>query len=357
MRKDCETISRSGDGMTVLVTGGAGYIGGHMVLALLDAGEKIVVLDDLSTGFRWAVPKAAKLIVGDVGDAALVDDIIASHKIDAIAHFAAKIVVPESIGDPLRYYLNNTAKARSLLECAVRGKIKHFIFSSTAAVYGEPPVIPVEETVPLAPISPYGRSKLMTEWMLEDAAKAHDLKFAILRYFNVAGADPNGRLGQSTPQATHLIKVAVQAALGLRPFLEVFGTDYPTKDGTCIRDYIQVSDLVAAHLIALAYLRDGGESLVCNCGYGHGVSVFEVVDAVKQVSGADFNVRISGRRPGDPASLVAGTKCIKAVLGWTPKYDDLPTIVGQAFDWERRLHNKSVAGQPAGANSLECDAV
>jgi UDP-glucose 4-epimerase len=343
--------------MTVLVTGGAGYIGGHMVLALLDADEKVVVLDDLSTGFHWGVPKAAKLIVGDVGDAALVDGILAEHMIDAIAHFAAKIVVPESTAEPLRYYLNNTAKARTLLECAVRGKIKHFIFSSTAAVYGEPPVTPVDETVPLAPINPYGRSKLMTEWMLEDAAKAHDLKFAILRYFNVAGADPNGRLGQSTPQATHLIKVAVQAALGIRAGLEVFGTDYPTRDGTCIRDYIQVSDLVAAHLMALDHLRKGGASLICNCGYGRGVSVFEVVDAVKQVSGVDFKVRISGRRPGDPASLVAATKRIKAVRGWTPKYDDLPTIVGQALEWERRLHNTSITGQPAGANSLARDAV
>ncbi|MBA3544073.1 MAG: UDP-glucose 4-epimerase GalE [Chthoniobacterales bacterium] len=343
--------------MTVLVTGGAGYIGGHMVLALLDAGEKIVVLDDLSTGFRWAVPAAAKFIIGDVGNAALVDAILAQHEIDAIAHFAAKIVVPESIGDPLCYYLNNTAKARNLLECAVRGKIKHFIFSSTAAVYGEPAVTPVDETVPLAPINPYGRSKLMTEWMLEDAAKAHGLKFAILRYFNVAGADPKGRLGQSTLSATHLIKVAVQAALGLRPGLEVFGTDYPTRDGTCIRDYIQVSDLVAAHLMALDCLRKGGKSLICNCGYGRGFSVLEVVDAVKQVSGADFKVRISGRRPGDPASLVACPKRIKAVLGWTPKYDDLPTIVSQALDWERQLHNKSLAGEPAGANSLACDAV
>jgi UDP-glucose 4-epimerase len=343
--------------MTVLVTGGAGYIGGHMVLALLDAGEKVAVLDDLSTGFRWAVPAAAKLIAGDVGDVALVDDILARHKIDAIAHFAAKIVVPESVADPLGYYLNNTAKARTLLECAVRGKIKHFIFSSTAAVYGEPPVTPVDETLPLAPINPYGRSKLMTEWMLQDVGQAHGLKFAILRYFNVAGADPKGRLGQSTPNATHLIKVAVQAALGLRPGLEVFGTDYETRDGTCIRDYIQVSDLVAAHLMALDYLRKGGESFICNCGYGRGVSVLEVVDAVKQVSGVDFKVRISGRRPGDPASLVAGTKRIKAVLGWTPKYDDLPTIVGQALEWERRLHNKSITGEPAGANSLACDAV
>jgi UDP-glucose 4-epimerase len=343
--------------MTVLVTGGAGYIGVHMVLALLDAGEKVVVLDDLSTGFRAVVKPPAKLIVGDVGDVALVDDILASREIDAIAHFAAKIVVPESIGDPLPYYLNNAAKTRSLLECAVRGKIKHFILSSSAAVYGEPPVTPVDETVPLVPINPYGRSKLMAEWMLEDAAKAHDLKFAILRYFNVAGADPKGRLGQSTPNATHLIKVAVQAALGLRPGLEVFGTDYPTRDGTCIRDYIQVSDLVAAHLMALDHLRKGGESLICNCGYGRGVSVFEVVDAVKQVSGADFKVRISGRRPGDPASLVACAKRVKAVLGWTPKYDDLPTIVRQALDWERRLQAKSVTAEPTGTNSLECDAV
>jgi UDP-glucose 4-epimerase len=342
--------------MTVLVTGGAGYIGGHMVLAFLDAGENVVVLDDLSTGFRVAVKHPAKLIAGDVGDAALVARILAEHKIDAIAHFAAKIVVPESIADPLRYYLNNTAKTRTLIDCAVRGKIKHFIFSSTAAVYGEPPVTSIDETVPLAPINPYGRSKLMAEWMLEDAAKAHDLKFAIFRYFNVAGADPKGRLGESTPQATHLIKVAVQAALGLRPALEIFGTDYPTRDGTCIRDYIQVSDLVAAHRMALDHLREGGESLICNCGYGRGVSVLEAVEAVKQVSGVDFKVRISGRRPGDPASLVAGTTRIKAALGWTPEYDDLPTIVGQALEWERRLHNKSVTG-PAGANSLACDAV
>jgi UDP-glucose 4-epimerase len=343
--------------MTVLVTGGAGYIGGHMVLALADAGEKIVVLDDLSTGFRAAVRPPAILIAGDVGDAALVERILAEHKIDAIAHFAAKIVVPESIGDPLRYYLNNTAKARTLIECAVRGKIKHFVFSSTAAVYGEPPVATVDETIPLAPINPYGRSKLMVEWMLEDTARAHDLKFAILRYFNVAGADPNGRLGQSTPDATHLIKVAVQAALGLRPGLEVFGTNYPTRDGTCIRDYIQVTDLIEAHLMALGHLRNGGESLTCNCGYGRGVSVFEVIDAVKQVSGADFKVRISGRRAGDPASLVAGTEHIRAVLGWTPKYDDLPTIVSQALEWERRLHNKSITGKPAGANSFACGAV
>jgi UDP-glucose 4-epimerase len=342
--------------MTVLVTGGAGYIGGHMVLALLDVGEDVVVLDDLSTGFRWAVPDSARLIVGDFGDMALVKRIIAEHQIDAIAHFAAKIVVPESVSDPLLYYLNNTAKARNLLQCAVDGKIKHFVFSSTAAVYGEPDMDPIPESIPLAPINPYGRSKLMTEWMLQDAAKAHGLKFAILRYFNVAGADPRRRLGQSSPQATHLIKVAVQAALGYRPGLEVFGTDYPTRDGSCVRDFIQVTDLVDAHVGALDYLRKGGESFTCNCGYGRGLSVLEVVDAVKQVAGTDFKVRISGRRPGDPASLVAGTQRIRALLGWEPKYDDLPTIIGQALEWERRLHNKPLTREHSGPDSLEHNA-
>jgi UDP-glucose 4-epimerase len=343
--------------MMVLVTGGAGYIGGHMVLALLDTGEKVVVLDDLSTGFRSAVRHPAKLIVGDFGDMALVETLLREHEIDAIAHFAAKIVVPESVTDPLRYYLNNTAKARNLLECAARHNIKHFIFSSTAAVYGEPEVNPVSEMAPLAPINPYGRSKLMTEWMLQDAGKAHGLNYVILRYFNVAGADPKGRLGQSSPQATHLIKVAVQAALGFRPGLEVFGDDYPTKDGTCIRDYIQVTDLVAAHLMALDYLRKGGESLICNCGYGRGFSVFEVIDVVKKVSGVDFNVRISGRRAGDPASLVAGAERIKSALGWAPRHDDLPAIVGQALDWERRMHNKSIAEIVPVSNSVARGAV
>jgi UDP-glucose 4-epimerase len=326
--------------MTVLVTGGAGYVGGHMVLALLDAGENVVVLDNLSTGFHWAVRSPAKLVVGDVGDAALIGDIIAQYRIDAIAHFAAKIVVPESVIDPLAYYLNNTAKARSLLESAVGGKIKYFIFSSTAAVYGETTDSPISETAPLAPINPYGRSKLTSEWMLQDVSKAHGLKFAILRYFNVAGADPQGRLGQSTPQATHLIKLGAQTAIGVRPYLEVFGTDYPTKDGTCIRDYIQVTDLVNAHILALNYLRHGGENLICNCGYGHGHSVFEVVGAMRKVSGIEFEVRISNRRPGDPASLVADTACIRSVLGWKPKWDDLTEIVGQAVDWEKSLWGK-----------------
>jgi UDP-glucose 4-epimerase len=325
--------------MAVLVTGGAGYIGGHMVLALLDAGEKVVVLDDLSTGFRWAVPEAAEFILGDFGDPALIDSILARGDIDAIAHFAAKIVVPESVTNPLLYYENNTAKARVLLDSAVRNHVPHFIFSSTAAVYGEPAANPIFETAALAPINPYGRSKLMVEWMLEDVAKAHPLRFVALRYFNVAGADPKGRLGQSTPQATHLIKVAVQAALGHRDGLDVFGVDYPTRDGSCIRDYIQVTDLIEAHLLALRHLRKGGDSLICNCGYGQGFSVLEVIDVVKRISGVDFKVRIGARRAGDPAALVAGADRVKDALGWMPKFDDLATIVRQALDWERRLHN------------------
>jgi UDP-glucose 4-epimerase len=329
--------------MTVLVTGGAGYIGGHMVLELLDAGEEVVVLDDLSTGFRWAIPDGVPFFVGDFGNSVLVESILQSHQVDAIAHFAAKIVVPDSVADPLLYYSNNTAKARSLLECAVRNKIKHFIFSSTAAVYGEPAVNPVTEDIALAPINPYGRSKLMVEWMLEDTAKAHGLTYAVLRYFNVAGADPKGRLGQSTPRATHLIKMAVQAALGHRQGMDVFGTDYPTEDGSCIRDYIQVTDLVRAHLLALAYLRGGGVNLTCNCGYGRGRSVFEVIDVVKKVSGVNFDVRLAGRRAGDPAALVAGADRIRDKLRWQPQYDDLNLIVQQAFDWERRLHNRKEA--------------
>ncbi len=323
--------------MAVLVTGGAGYIGGHMVLGLIDRGEEVVVLDNLSTGFAWAVPGAAKLIIGDIGDTGLVDRILSDHRIDAIAHFAAKIVVPESVADPLGYYLNNTAGARALLECAVRNKVRQFIFSSTAAVYGEPAVTPILEDVPLAPINPYGRSKLMVEWMLQDVAKVHDLRFVILRYFNVAGADPRGRHGQSGTNATHLIKVAVQAALGRRAALEVYGTDYPTPDGTCIRDYVQVTDLVSAHLLALDHLRKGGESLTCNCGYGKGLSVLEVIEAVKKVSGVDFPVRLSPRRPGDPAALVAGAERIVGLLDWKPHYREVEEIVAQALEWERRL--------------------
>ncbi len=324
--------------MSVLVTGGAGYIGSHMVLALNDAGEEVVVLDNLSTGYPWAVAEPAKLVVGDIGDQALVQELIETEKVDAIIHFAGSIVVPDSVADPLGYYLNNTCKSRALIECAVAAGVKHFIFSSTAAVYGMPDENPVSEEAALNPISPYGSSKLMTEMMLRDTALAFPLNYVALRYFNVAGADPQGRSGQSTPRATHLIKVAVQTALGERAKLDVFGTDYPTPDGTCIRDYIHVSDLVAAHLAALHYLRDGGRSEVINCGYGNGYSVFQVIEAVKRVSGVDFTVETVPRRPGDPAALVAGVERIGKVLGWTPERDDLDGIVADALGWEKQLN-------------------
>jgi UDP-glucose 4-epimerase len=327
--------------MAILVTGGAGYIGSHTVLELLAAGEKVVVLDNLSTGFRSAVPDDVPLILGDFGDEDLVTELLAKHDVDAIIHFAAKIVVPDSVADPLGYYLNNTAMARTLLACAVDCGVKHFIFSSTAAVYGEPAHVPVSESETLKPMSPYGRSKLMVEWMLEDTAKAHDLGYVVLRYFNVAGADPQGRVGQSTPNATHLIKVAVQTALGRRPGMEVFGTDYPTPDGSCLRDYIQVTDLARAHVDALNYLRAGGGNLTCNVGYARGYSVLDVIDVVRQVSGVDFPVRKSGRRAGDPAAIVAANDRIRAELGWKPQHDNLTEIVRQALDWERRLHNRS----------------
>jgi UDP-glucose 4-epimerase len=328
--------------MAVLVTGGAGYIGSHMVLQLLDAGEKAVVLDDLSTGHRWAVPDGVPLIVGDDGDEDLITEIIARHDIDAILHFAAKVVVPDSVADPLGYYLNNTAKARTLIATAVGCDVKHFIFSSTAAVYGEPERQPVSEDDPLKPISPYGRSKLMVEWMLEDTARAHDFACVVLRYFNVAGADPQGRSGQSTPNATHLIKVTAETALGKRPGMQVFGTDYPTPDGTCVRDYIQVTDLTRAHLDALRYLRAGGKSLVANCGYARGFSVLEVIEAVKRVSGLDFPVEYSPRRPGDPASIVASNTRAREILGWRPEHDNLDEIVRQALEWERKLASRGV---------------
>lgn len=324
--------------MFVLVTGGAGYIGSHMVLALLDAGQTPIVLDNLSTGFRWAVPEGVAFYEGDMGDAALVDRICREQPIDAIIHFAAKTVVPESVSDPLGYYLNNTVKARALIESAVRNKIRHFIFSSTAVVYGDVQSNPVTEDDVLNPVSPYGRSKLMTEWILEDTSKAHDLNYVILRYFNVAGADPKGRTGQSTANATHLIKVACQAARGTRKGMDVYGADYPTPDGTCVRDYIHVTDLARAHLDALAYLRKGGQSLKANCGYGRGYSVKEVVDVVKQVSGVDFETRIVGRRPGDPPAIVASNGRATSTLGWKPEHDDLPHIVDNALAWEKRLH-------------------
>jgi len=323
--------------MAVLVTGGAGYIGSHMVLALLDAGEKVVVVDDLSTGNRDAVPQSAKLVVGDVGDEALVEKILREHAVEAVTHFAAKVVVPDSVADPLGYYHANTAKTRVLLAAVVHAGVKRFVFSSTAAVYGNPDTNPVDEDARLKPESPYGTSKLMSEWILRDAATAHGLSAVVLRYFNVAGADPAGRAGQSTPNATHLIKVACEAAVGKREGMQIFGTDYATPDGTCVRDYIHVSDLVDAHIAALRHLRKGGENLTLNCGYGRGYSVREVVDVVKRVSGVDFPVTLSPRRPGDAEAIVARADHIRAKLGWRPKLDDLPTIVTHALAWERKL--------------------
>jgi UDP-glucose 4-epimerase len=323
--------------MTILVTGGAGYIGSHMVHALVDARERVVVLDNLSTGFDWAIPKSVPLIVGQSGDQPLVRSLIEQHDIKAIIHFAASIVVPESVSDPLGYYYNNTVSSRALIESAVKSGIHHFVFSSSAAVYGNPQKIPISENDTTEPISPYGWSKLMTEIMLRDASRAHNLRYVILRYFNVAGADPQMRTGQSTKGATHLIKVAVETALGHRAKMGVFGTDYPTPDGTCIRDYIHVSDLVQAHSDALAYLRAGQESVTLNCGYGHGFSVLQVIDAVKRVAKTDFEVDMNARRPGDPAQIVAGSDRIRSTLGWRPRYDDLPTIVNDALAWERKL--------------------
>ena len=323
--------------MTVLVTGGAGYIGSHMVWELLDAGEEVVVLDRLSTGFEWAVAPEARLVVGDVGDTRLVGELIESYCIDSIIHFAGSIVVPESVADPLAYYDNNTSRTRTLIETAVAKGVKHFIFSSTAAVYGAAGMEPVREDAVLAPESPYGRSKLMSEWMLADAAAAHDLRYTALRYFNVAGADPKGRTGQSTVGATHLIKVASETALGKRQSIKVFGTDYPTPDGTCIRDYIHVTDLAAAHHLALNRLRDGGGSLVANCGYSHGYSVLEVLDSVKRVHGGSFDVQFAERRPGDAAAVVADSSRARRELSWTPKLDDLDAIVRGAIDWEDHL--------------------
>jgi UDP-glucose 4-epimerase len=325
--------------MTVLVTGGAGYIGSHMVQALVDAGERVVVLDNLTTGFEWAVAKGAALVIGDTGDQSRVAALIGEHRVDVIIHFAASIVVPDSVRDPLGYYRNNTMNSRALIETAIRGGVPHFIFSSTAAVYGNPERVPVREDDATVPTSPYGSSKLMTEIMLRDAAAAHGLRHVILRYFNVAGADPLGRAGQSTKGATHLIKVAVETALGQRPKVEIFGTDYPTPDGTCVRDYIHVCDLVRAHSDALAYLRRGGASTTLNCGYGRGFSVLDVIETVKRVAGTNFEVGFSGRRPGDPAHIVAASDLVRSTLKWRPHFDDLQIIVTHALAWERKLAN------------------
>ena len=324
--------------MAVLVTGGAGYIGSHMVWALLDAGEDVVVLDRLSTGFRWAVPDAARFYLGDVGDRQMLEKIFAENAIDAILHFAGSIVVPQSMAHPLDYYENNTSKTGMLADAAIKAGIEHFVFSSTAAVYGDQPDdAPVRENAQTLPKNPYGQSKLMSEFMLRDAARAHPFRYVALRYFNVAGADPKGRTGLSTQGATHLIKIACEAALGKRRSVDVYGTDYPTADGTGIRDYIHVSDLVAAHLRALSYLRRGGEPLVANCGYGRGYSVLQVLQSVKRIEGCEFDIHYGPRRPGDAAAVIADSTLARRLLGWTPSHDDLDQIVSTALAWERSL--------------------
>jgi UDP-glucose 4-epimerase len=322
----------------VLVTGGAGYIGSHAVLALLDAGWPVAVIDNLSTGFRFAVPEQVPFYQGDVEDAGLLARIFAEQGTRAIMHFAGSIIVPESVEHPLKYYHNNTAKSRALIEAAVRAGVPHFIFSSTAATYGIPEVSPVTEESPAQPINPYGWSKLMTERMLADTAAAHPLNYCALRYFNVAGADPQGRSGQSTAGATHLIKVAVEAALGKRDSVSVFGTDYATPDGTGVRDYIHVSDLANAHLLALeALIAEPRRSLTMNCGYGRGFSVLEVLDAVDRVTNRKIERVLAPRRPGDPDSLVSDPSRLKAALPWVPKHAELDGIVRDALAWERRL--------------------
>ncbi|MBL4597840.1 MAG: UDP-glucose 4-epimerase GalE [Rhizobiaceae bacterium] len=324
--------------MAVLVTGGAGYIGSHMVWELLDNGEDVVVLDNLVTGFQWAVAEKAKLIVGNVGDQYLVESIIRDHKIDCIIHFAGSVVVPESLEDPIKYYDNNTANSLRLIAAAVNTGISKFIFSSTAAVYGAPENSgPIAEDAVLNPMSPYGSSKLMTEIMVRDAEKAHGLAYVMLRYFNVAGADYKGRTGQSTTGATHLIKIACEAALGKREYMNVFGTDYDTPDGSCVRDYIHVSDLVNAHYTALGFLRNGGRKFTANCGYAKGYSVLEVIEAVKRVSGTDFPVIFDERRAGDPPSLTANANRLMRRLNWQPKHNDLDRIVADALGWEAKI--------------------
>ncbi len=323
--------------MAILVTGGAGYIGSHMVLALANANEKTIILDNLSTGFDWAIDARAKLIKGDAGNIDLVTKIIEEHEINEIIHFAGSIIVPESVENPLKYYKNNTTVTRNLLEAAIKGKVKHFVFSSTAAVYGMVGNEPVSENSPLNPISPYGRSKLMSELMLKDVSDAHEITFGALRYFNVAGADSAGNIGQSTPNATHLIKVAAQTALKQREHIDIYGTDFDTPDGTCLRDYIHVSDLVNAHALMLKYLREGGKSTILNCGYGTGYSVREVIENMKSISNIDFKVNEVARRAGDPAAVIANGQRLRSLLGWQPVNDDIKTIIASAYQWEKHL--------------------
>jgi len=320
----------------ILVTGGAGYIGSHVVRQLGVAGESVVTLDNLSTGFAAAVT-AGELIVGDTGDADLLEKIFTDHSIDTVMHFAAHTIVPESVSDPLKYYRNNTANSRTLLEAANNHDVKHVVFSSTAAVYGVLADGKASEETATSPINPYGTSKLMTEWMLRDLAFAGGPSYVALRYFNVAGCEPSGKIGQSTPNATLLVKVACEAAVGKRDHISVFGTDFPTPDGTGLRDYIHVEDLASAHLDALKYLREGGESTTLNCGYGHGYSVREVLQAVERANGAPLNIVEEPRRAGDPPELVAIADKVRSVLGWVPKYDDLDVIVETSLNWERKI--------------------
>lgn len=326
----------------ILVTGGAGYIGSHVVLQLIEQGYHVVVLDNLSTGFKQAVHKDARLVIGDTGDYELVGKLLQDEKIDALMHFAAHTIVPESVEDPLKYYGNNTCSSRSLLQACADNQVTKIIFSSTAAVYGIPKVSPVFEDSPTDPINPYGSSKLMTELMLRDLALAKGMTYVALRYFNVAGSDPQGRIGQSTRKATLLIKVAAEVAVGKREKIFIFGTDYDTEDGTGIRDYIHVTDLAAAHIDALTYLKNGGDSITLNCGYGHGYSVRQVLDSVDRVNGSPIIKEEYPRRAGDPPSLVAGAEKIKTVLSWIPKHDDLDFIVKTSLDWERKLLTMSL---------------
>jgi UDP-glucose 4-epimerase len=337
--------------MTVLVTGGAGYIGSHMVRALVDAAERVVVIDNLSTGFSNFLPESVPLFIGDAADEDLVEGVINSHRIESIIHFAGSVVVPESMRDPLAYYRNNTMTTRSLLNVAVKCNIKRFIFSSTAAVYGNPDQVPVPETAPTRPMSPYGSSKLMTEIMLHDVATAHGMNYVVLRYFNVAGADPLVRIGLGTVGATHLLKIAVEAATGQRAKIDVFGTDYPTPDGSCIRDFIHVSDLAQAHRAALSYLRNGGCSTTLNCGYGRGYSVLETIEAVRRVSRRNFAVQYAARRPGDIMTMVADTRRIRSTLEWAPQYDDLESIAAHALAWEEKLFRERNGESQAAASA------
>ena len=321
----------------ILVTGGAGYIGSHMVLALLDAGHEVVILDNFSTGHERLVPADVTVVRGDVGDRQVTDALFAAHDFDAVAHFAASIVVPESVVDPLKYYINNTLNTAHLIAACVKAGISRFIFSSTAMVYGKQDLTPMDESVHLAPDNPYGASKLMSETILRDTAKAHDLSYVVLRYFNVAGADPAGRSGQLSKPATHLIKIAGELVCGKRDAMQIFGTDYDTPDGTCIRDYIHISDLIGAHMVALDHLMNGGAPVIANCGYGTGASVRDVLASVARVSGSNLNVTEAPRRAGDTPYLVADSGLLKRTLGWAPKHDDLDAIVKSALDWERKI--------------------